>query len=64
MLKKRNESTVGTLTAQDLFYVKITKIHELFKVFATVGDEFLSREQSTSKVSQMLLDISTIILVN
>lgn len=63
-LKKRNESYTGALTAQDLFYVKVTKIHELFKVFASVGDDFLNREQSTSKVSQVLLDINTIILVS
>lgn len=63
-LKKRNETFTGALTAQDLFYVKVTKIHELFKVLASVGDDFLNREQSTSKVSQLLHDVNTIVLVS
>lgn len=63
-MKKRNAGPLGTLTAQDLFYVKVTKIHELFKVFANMSDELLKREQSTARVSQILLDISTIILVS
>lgn len=62
-LKNRNEIFTGALTAQDLFYVKVTKIQELFKVFASLGDDFLKREQSPLKVSQILLDIGTIVLV-
>lgn len=63
VLKKRNEQPLGSLTSQDLFYVKTTKIHELFKVLAGISDETVIREQSTSRISQILLDISVIILV-
>lgn len=62
ILKKHRETPLGSLTAQDLFYVKVTRIHELFKVLAEYGDELACREQSSSKVSQKLVDIDTIVL--
>lgn len=64
VLKKRNEQPLGSLTSQDLFYVKTTRIHELFKALATISDELVVREQSTSRISQILLDVSMIVLVS
>lgn len=38
-------------------------MHELFRVLAEVSDEVVVREQSTSRISQILLDVTLIILV-
>ena len=62
VLRKRNEMATGNLTPQDLFYVKVTRIHELVKVFSNVTDDYIQRDPSTSKISTMLIDINAIIL--
>lgn len=63
VLQLRNEQPRGSLTAQDIFYVKVTRIHELIKVFANYGDEQIQNKQSPAGLSSTLLDIGTIILV-
>lgn len=62
-LKKRNEEPTTNLTPQDVFYVRVTKVHELFKALASMCDEMVQQEQSTVKVSRNLQDISAIFLV-
>lgn len=62
-LKKRNENPPENLTPQDIFYVQVTRVHEFFKSLASVTDEVVQQEQASAKVSQLLLDISQIILV-
>lgn len=64
VLKGRNKYPIGSLTAQDLFYVEVTKIHELLRVFSNFGDEQIQRKQNGTGISAKLLDIGTIILVN
>lgn len=62
-LKKRNEYPPENLTQQDIFYVQITRIHEFFKSLASCADEIVQQEQMPAKASQILLDISQIVLV-
>lgn len=61
-LQKRNEILPENLTAQDIFYVQVTKFHEFFKSLANITDETVQQEQSSSKASQFLLDVSRIYL--
>lgn len=63
-LRKRNQSPPENLTAQDVFYVQVTRVHELFKALATIADSSVQQEQSSVKLSQTLLDISKIFLVS
>lgn len=63
-LRKRNQIPPENLTAQDVFYVQITRVHELFKALATIADSSVQQEQSSVKLSQNLLDISKIFLVS
>lgn len=62
-LKKRNEIPPENLTPQDIFYVQVTRIHEFFKSLTIVTDEIVQQEQLAAKSSQLLLDISQIVLV-
>lgn len=64
VLRMRNESAIGNLTSQDLFYVKVTRVQELIKVFSNLGDEQIQNKQGNSGLSSSLLDIGTIILVD
>lgn len=43
--------------------MQVTRIHEFFKSLTTVTDEIVQQEQLAAKSSQLLLDISQIILV-
>lgn len=62
-LKKRNEYPPENLTSQDIFYVQITRVHEMFKSLASYADEIVQQEQVPTKAAQILLDISQIVLV-
>lgn len=63
-LRKRNQIPPENLTAQDIFYVQVTRIHELFKALTAIADSSVQQEQSSVKLSQTLLDISKIFLVS
>lgn len=63
-LKKRNSFLPENLTPQDLFYVQVTRIHEFFKSLAVITDDVIQQEQVPAKASQLLLDISQIVLVS
>lgn len=62
-LKKRNETPPENLTSQDIFYVQVTRVHEFFKSLSTLADDVIQQEQNPAKASQILLDISQIVLV-
>lgn len=63
VVQTRNEHPSGSLTAQDLFYVKISRVHELFKVFLDYTDEQVQKKQNQSGISSTLADIGTIVMV-
>lgn len=55
VLRQRNENSSSssitlnsTLTAQDLFYVKVTRVHEIVKVLATMASDGAATGTSTS----------------
>lgn len=59
VLKQRSDKISGNLTPQDIFYVKTTKIHEIFK--ALVSQNVDNAQVDTSA---RLIDINSIILVS
>lgn len=59
VLKQRNDKLSGNLTSQDLFYVKTTKIHEIFKALV-----FHNADNGQVDTSSRLIDINSIILVS
>lgn len=59
VLMQRSNKLSGNLTPQDLFYVKTTQIHEIFKALASHNTD--SGQVDTSS---RLIDINTIILVS
>lgn len=62
-MKKRNQTPPDNLTAQDIFYVQVTRIHEFFKALTVIAEDAVQQEQSSVKASQTLMDISKIFLV-
>lgn len=63
LLSQRNEQVNGSLTAQDLFYVKVTEIHDIFRLLSNVNDENIQSQQSSSRISSVLSDVNAILLV-
>lgn len=63
LLNQRNEQVHGSLTAQDLFYVKVTEIQDIFRVLSNVNDENVQSQQSSSRISSVLSEVNTILLV-
>lgn len=57
VLKQRSDKISGNLTPQDLFYVKTTQIHEVFKAL-------VSQNTDNVETSSRLIDINSIILVS
>ncbi|XP_001847396.2 nuclear pore complex protein Nup133 [Culex quinquefasciatus] len=48
------------LTNQDLFYVQVNQIHEIFKVFADLVESYIRQEFTTTQVQTALVEINTI----
>ncbi|XP_058458903.1 nuclear pore complex protein Nup133-like [Malaya genurostris] len=48
------------LTNQDLFYVQVNKIHEIFKVFAEIIESYIKKEFTTNQVQSALVEVNTI----
>lgn len=63
-LSQRNEQIHGSLTAQDLFYVKVTEIQDIFRILSNVNDDNVQSQQSASRISSVLSDVNTILLVS
>lgn len=63
LLNQRSEQVHASLTAQDLFYVKITEIQDIFRLLSNVNDENVQSQQSSSRISSVLSDVNTILLV-
>lgn len=59
VLKQRSDKLSGNLTPQDLFYVKTTKVHEIFKALV-----FHNADIAQVDTSSRLIDINSIILVS
>lgn len=68
VLRQRSETVGGNLTPQDLFYVKVTRIHEFFKALAgLVANDTAGQSDNgnlSTRVSVMLSDVNTIMLVS
>ncbi|XP_030369788.1 nuclear pore complex protein Nup133 [Scaptodrosophila lebanonensis] len=58
-----DEKPQGSLTVQDIFYVKLCKFQHIFEAFVDVADECVAtQEQTTATVAQFILDINSIVL--
>lgn len=65
VLKQRNEQVSGNLTSQDLFYVKVTKIHEIFRCLGNlVNPESSEKDGASTRLATIIIDINSIILVS
>lgn len=62
VLKDNNIQVMGNLTAQDLFYTKVTKIHEIFRKFAEILENFVKNEASQNQLQNGIIEANGIIL--
>lgn len=61
VLEQRKEYPMGSLTAQDLFYVKVCRVQELFRVLGDMAENQV-KEHATSS-NNLILEINAIVLV-
>lgn len=64
VLKSSNIEISGNLTNQDLFYVKILRVHEIFKAFVTIIEDYVANELATDQIQLCIIEINTIVLVS
>ncbi|XP_058813495.1 nuclear pore complex protein Nup133 [Topomyia yanbarensis] len=50
------------LTNQDLFYVQVNQMHEIFKVFAELVENYVKMELTTTQVQSALVEVNTIVI--
>lgn len=61
VLKESNRSPPSpNLTNQDLFYVQVNQIHEIFKVFGELVENYVKQELTTTQIQTALVEINTI----
>ncbi|GAB0092436.1 Nuclear pore complex protein Nup133 [Sergentomyia squamirostris] len=62
VLEKRQEAPCGNLTHQDLFYVKVSKIQDIFHALANQLEEFIASEEILSEGISTIIDINSTVL--
>lgn len=63
VLKHRNEHASGSLTAQDLFYVKVTRMHEIFRCLGNLVNTE-GAEKDATRQATLIMDVNSIVLVS
>lgn len=63
VLEQRKEYPMGSLTAQDLFYVKVSKVQDLFRVLGDIAENQVKTDHATSS-NNLILEINSIVLVS
>lgn len=63
VLEQRKEHPTGSLTAQDLFYVKVTRVQDIFKVFGELVETQVKSGHSNAMING-ILEVNTILLVS
>lgn len=48
------------LTSQDLFYVQVNQVHEIFKVFGELVESYVKQEFTATQIQTALVEINTI----
>lgn len=54
---------MGSLTSQDLFFVKVSKVQELFRVLGDMAENQVKADHATSS-NNLILEINSIVLVS
>lgn len=63
VLEQRKEYPMGSLTSQDLFFVKVSKVQELFRVLGDMAENQVKADHATSS-NNLILEINSIVLVS
>lgn len=63
VLEQRKEYPMGSLTAQDLFYVKVSKVQDLFRVLGDMAENQVKADHATSS-NNLILEVNAVILVS
>lgn len=63
VLEQRKEYPLGSLTAQDLFYVQVSKVQDLFRVLGDMAENQVKADHATSS-NNLILEVNAIILVS
>ncbi|XP_037912863.1 nuclear pore complex protein Nup133 [Hermetia illucens] len=58
----RNEQPTGSLVHQDVFYVRVTRIQEIFRALVDIADKCIESQYPTSQISSRICDVNSIIL--
>lgn len=62
VLSDHNIVAHGNLTNQDIFYTKITKIHEIFKKFADIIERYIQQEMPNHQIQNAIIEVDAIVL--
>lgn len=62
VLNEWNQPLKQNLTQQDLFYVRVTQIHDFFKILVRLAEDEIQKEFIAIKISQLIIEINTILL--
>lgn len=62
VLKENNFRARGTLTNQDIFYTKITKVQDFFRKFAEIIESLVQQEAPNHQIQHTIVEINTIVL--
>ncbi|XP_067617960.1 nuclear pore complex protein Nup133 [Eurosta solidaginis] len=56
------ENPYGNLTAQDIFYVRLCKFHEIFHALADFVDSRIESQQQSALLANLISDVNSIVL--
>lgn len=62
VLSQNNFLASGTLTNQDVFYTKITKVQDVFKKFADIIERLVEQEVANQQIQNAIIEVNTIVL--
>uniref|UniRef100_A0A1B0CE80 Nucleoporin Nup133/Nup155-like N-terminal domain-containing protein n=1 Tax=Lutzomyia longipalpis TaxID=7200 RepID=A0A1B0CE80_LUTLO len=62
VLEQRQEVASGSLTNQDLFYVKVTKIEDVFHALAEQMEQFIASEEILMENKSTIIEINSVVL--
>lgn len=64
VLEQRQEVPCGSLTNQDLFYVKVTKIQDIFHALSDLMEEYIASEEILAENKSTIVEINSVVLVS
>lgn len=62
VLNENNIAASGTLTNQDVFYTKVTKVQEVFRKFGEIIEALIQQEVPNHQIQNAIVEVNTIVL--